>query len=196
MPRDASATRARILRAAIEEFAAHGLAGGRVERITHEAEANPRSLYVYFGSKEGLFHASVDAALGALGEEVPVTLDDLPGYAAQTFDWIRAHPEAVRLNRWRQLEAPDAGPDDRQRYADMVRGMAADPQRPVDALPPADLLILIFAMAAAWVDTSSDVRAADGRSPDHPARIADHRRALVEAVSRLCGTNGRAGRSS
>ena len=45
-------TRARILAAAMSEFAHHGLGGARVDRIARRAGANKRMLYYYSGSKE------------------------------------------------------------------------------------------------------------------------------------------------
>lgn len=184
MPRDSAATRARILEAAVQEFAAHGLGGGRVERIATASRANPRSIYVYFGSKERLFYAAVYEVLHAVGVAVPLTEDDLPGWAGRTFDWITSHPEAVRLNNWRMLEAPEAGPDDSDDYARAVARMTADKTYPI---PPADLLILVANMAAAWVSTSRDLQAADGRDAGLAERVADHRAALVEAVRLLSG---------
>ena len=110
MPRDSSATRARILDAAIEEFAQHGLAGARIDRIAAAAEANKRSIYVYFASKEGLFGAALLRAMQELSQAVPLTEDDLPGYAGRFFDELLAHPQALRLSLWRMLERPGIGP--------------------------------------------------------------------------------------
>src|SRR3954469_19424157 len=45
----------RILLAALEEFAAKGFAGARVDVIARRARINKRMLYHYFGDKEGLF---------------------------------------------------------------------------------------------------------------------------------------------
>jgi AcrR family transcriptional regulator len=59
--RDAAATRARILQAAMEEFAAKGL-DARIEDITEMAGANRRMAYYYFGSKEGLYLAALETA--------------------------------------------------------------------------------------------------------------------------------------
>jgi len=55
MPPDASATKARLLQAATEEFTAYGMAGARVDRIAARAGANKRLIYVHFGTKEELF---------------------------------------------------------------------------------------------------------------------------------------------
>jgi TetR/AcrR family transcriptional regulator len=58
--RDAEATRGRILQAAMREFAAKGL-DARIEDIAEIAGANRRMAYYYFGSKEGLYLAALEA---------------------------------------------------------------------------------------------------------------------------------------
>lgn len=60
--RDASATRRRILDAAKIEFARSGLGGARVDQIALRAKSNKRMIYHYFGSKERLFTAVLEAA--------------------------------------------------------------------------------------------------------------------------------------
>lgn len=55
-------TRQKILDAALEEFAHHGLGGARVERIARRAGANKRMIYYYFRSKEALFLAVLEAS--------------------------------------------------------------------------------------------------------------------------------------
>ena len=60
--RDPQRTRQRILDAATAEFAQHGLGGARVDRIAAGAGANKRMLYYYFGSKQDLFLAVLEAA--------------------------------------------------------------------------------------------------------------------------------------
>ncbi len=66
--RDAVATRARILQAAKHEFAAKGLDAARIEDIADQAGANRRMTYYYFGSKEGLYLAALEAAYFELVE--------------------------------------------------------------------------------------------------------------------------------
>ncbi len=53
----ASPRRERILAAAEKEFARHGSAGARVERIAAAAGVNKQLLFHYFGSKAGLLQA-------------------------------------------------------------------------------------------------------------------------------------------
>src|SRR5579862_9306624 len=60
--RDPQRTRARILAAATGEFARYGLGGARVDRIAAHAGTNKRMLYYYFGNKEDLFRAVLEAA--------------------------------------------------------------------------------------------------------------------------------------
>jgi AcrR family transcriptional regulator len=67
--RDASATRGRILVAAMEEFAARGLPDARIEDVAMRAGANRRMIYYYFGSKEGLYLAALEAAYAELMDE-------------------------------------------------------------------------------------------------------------------------------
>ena len=55
-------TQQKILDAALEEFAHHGLGGARVERIAQRAGANKRMIYYYFRSKEALFLAALEAS--------------------------------------------------------------------------------------------------------------------------------------
>ena len=185
MPRDSTATRTKILDAAVEEFAAHGLGGGRIERIAERSGANPRSIYRYYSSKEKLFHAAVYMVLHAIGEAAPMTVHDLPGWAGRAFDEIVAHPEAVRLHYWRTLEAPDAGPDDRELYASKIAALMSE-RKPEGELPPADLLVLVSHMTTAWSSVSRDLLSADGSDPTAVERRAAHRATLVEAVRRLC----------
>ncbi|MGW3106619.1 TetR family transcriptional regulator [Streptomyces sp. NPDC001100] len=103
MAYDSTATKERILAAATAEFAAHGVAGARVDRIAAEAKANKRAIYDYFGDKNTLFAVVLERALAELADAVPPSAD-LPAYAERLFDYHRAHPEALRLAMWEALE--------------------------------------------------------------------------------------------
>jgi TetR/AcrR family transcriptional regulator len=60
--RDPDATKSKILAAAWHEFAQKGFAGARVDAIAARSGANKRMIYHYFGDKEGLFIAVLEAA--------------------------------------------------------------------------------------------------------------------------------------
>lgn len=185
MARDASATRARILDAAIAEFSAYGLAGARIDRIAEAATANKRLIYVHFGNKDGLFDAALDAVLSAMVAAVPLTEDDLPGYAARMFDYLLVRPEAARISSWRKLERPGAGPDDGALFSPKVAGMARGAQGSASGLNPVDLVVFVTSLGSAWFTVPDGLLGADGRDPADPGRIAAHRAAIVEAVRRL-----------
>lgn len=185
MPRDSEATRARILDAAIEEFSAYGLAGARVDRIAAAAEANKRSIYVYFESKEKLFDAALHRVLTKMIEDVPLTEDDLPGYAGRLFDYHQVRPQGFRMNTWRQLERPTSGPDAGPMYAKKIDTLGGSSTR--HAISPADLLVLINGLAYSWLLSPRDLLRADGSDPDSSARLAEHRAAIVEAARRMVG---------
>lgn len=67
--RDAVATRAKILEAAVDEFAARGLQDARIEDVAERAGANRRMIYYYFGSKEGLYLEALESVYAGLMEE-------------------------------------------------------------------------------------------------------------------------------
>ena len=60
--RDADRTRAALLKAGLREFAQNGFSGGRLERIVKAAGCNIRMVYHYYGGKEGLYLAVLEAA--------------------------------------------------------------------------------------------------------------------------------------
>ena len=177
----------RILRAAIDEFSAYGLAGARIDRIAAAAPANKRSIYVYFGDKEALFSAALHVVIGDVMTAVPLTVEDLPGYAGRLFDHLLEHPAAWRMGMWLQLERPAAGPDEGAGYASKVQAMTGgETEATVSGIPATDLLILIVGLARGWFLSPEGLLSADGRDPHSPERVAIHRAALVESVRRMC----------
>jgi AcrR family transcriptional regulator len=190
MPRTSAATRSRLIGAAIAEFADHGLAGARVDRIASAAAANKRAIYDYFTSKEGLFDAALLRVIGDLNEAVPLR-EDLPRYAAELFDYLTAHPEAVRMIAWRRLERPQAGPGLSDAYTGQM--MAVRDQSDPAAIGPVDLVILVIGLANAWHLSAPDLLPAAGQDPADPQRIALHRAAVVEAARRMSDCEGSAG---
>ncbi|MGX2993004.1 TetR family transcriptional regulator [Streptomyces sp. JNUCC 64] len=184
----AEATKARILRAATEEFAAYGIAGARVDRIAKAASANKNLIYVYFCNKDGLFDAVFDAHVGRGLDAVPFTPDDLPDYAGRLFDFYQRHPEVLRLATWHRLERGTARGRDT-----VVAGSARDDklasleavQRDRGGAPgfaPAALLTLVLAIASAWSPTNAASTPASAVPAQSPAEC---RNAIVEAVRRL-----------
>lgn len=177
MPRDSTATKARILEAATVEFAAYGLAGARVDRLAERAGANKQLIYAYFGSKEKLFDATVELHIGRLVDSVPFDADNLPEYAATLFDFRVAHPDLLRLLRWHSLERPGELARSEQNLGSTRRKLAALAQAQADGtvdstLPAAELLAVLLSIVQAIDDPE-------------PADVAVRRDAVAAAVRRL-----------
>ncbi|ATG53430.1 TetR family transcriptional regulator [Brachybacterium ginsengisoli] len=186
-PRGA-ATRARIIEAATAEFAAHGLAGARVERIVDAARTNKAQLYTYFGSKEKLFDAIFGASLDRIVEVVPIDSSDLADWAVRLYDEYLERPDLIRLATWTRLERRPTGHlvEDAERRDDaklrfIAQGQVEGRIRDGD---PFDLMALVIAMSMAWSPVSN-VYAATGEETEdvHRARRELLRGAVAAAVS-------------
>ncbi len=102
--RDAAQTRARILRAARNEFMRHGYSGARIERISRAGRSSDRMIYYYFASKEALYLAVLEGVYSELGEaESALAIDpERPVEALEalidfTWRYYLEHPEFVAL---------------------------------------------------------------------------------------------------
>ena len=70
------ARREAILDAALEEFAAKGYAGARMEDIARRAGVAKGTLYLHFGDKEGLFNGLAESAFAPMHALTKEILDD------------------------------------------------------------------------------------------------------------------------
>ncbi|WP_446041882.1 TetR family transcriptional regulator [Streptomyces sp. SID1121] len=178
MAHDADKTRRKLLDAATNEFAAHGIAGARVERIVSAAEVNSALLYRYFGSKLKLFEAVLTRLTDEVAGAVPIASEDLPAYAGALFDFHQDHPQVVRLAAWYHLErAADSLPT----YVDGIWddtiskvGSAQDKGLTTRAIPAAELAVLVVHMSLVGSDGSTVFDPGTSREV--------RRRALVAAV--------------
>ncbi|NLR99327.1 TetR/AcrR family transcriptional regulator [Rhizobium sp. P38BS-XIX] len=95
--RNPQRTQEAILEAATEEFAAHGFGGARVDAIAARAQTNKRMLYHYFGDKEGLYLAVLEATYATIRN------------AEKQLDLAHRHPEEgmreLALFTWRHFLA-------------------------------------------------------------------------------------------
>lgn len=186
--RNPEATKARLLAAATGEFAAYGIAGARIDRIEAAAKANRALIYSYFGSKDGLFDAVMDAAVARVLAQVPFTPGDLPGYAGQLFDFLVANPYQLRLASWHRLERAGTGRETaglteshRENTAAMAEAQARHAPPP---FAPEDLYVFTLAIASAWIPGSP-------YAPAGALGDLEHRRAaVVAAVRRLTARDG------
>src|SRR5262247_1964775 len=101
---DPEGNRRNIIAVATREFADKGFSGARVDHIAARTKTSKRMIYYYFGGKEGLYIAVLEAAYRRI-RTVEATLDlatqrpkdALRALIAFTFDYQNAHPEFVRL---------------------------------------------------------------------------------------------------
>jgi AcrR family transcriptional regulator len=186
--RDSTATKARLLDAATDEFAAHGIAGARVDRIAAAANANKQLIYAYYGNKDQLFDAVLTRCFRALTEDVPFAPDDLAGYVGRLFDYLVEHPDVLRLATWAGLERPTAvAAFEADSYRTKLIAIA-DAQRDGRLDPgfaPADLLALALGVTGAWFTASEALRTHDSPNPWSQQRLAQFRAAAVQATTRI-----------
>ncbi|GGP94712.1 TetR family transcriptional regulator [Streptomyces melanogenes] len=152
MPRDASATRAKLIAAAREEFAECGIGGARVERIAQQAGVNKERIYGHFGSKEKLFEAVLAQALEEHTQTLGSPCGDIGEYVGRIYDFHSRNPQVLRLMLWEALHYGEQPlPDEERRAEHYVHKTAAFAQ--TLGLPPgrdAAVALLMAIGLAAW----------------------------------------------
>lgn len=180
--KDADATRRKLLEAATAEFAEHGLAGARVDRIAEAAGASKVMIYTYFGNKEALFDAVFAAVVADVIESVPIDVDDLPGYAGRLFDLYQANPHILRLATWHTLErgptaaTPASAAANKDKVAAIRRAQRAGTV--TARVDPAELLALVLGLAASG-------RVEQAIDADDARAVARRRATITSAVELL-----------
>ena len=101
---DPDGVRRDIIAVATMEFAEKGLSGGRVDEIAARTRTSKRMIYYYFGDKEGLFVAVLEAAyarIRAIEGELDLAgmppLDSLRKLTEFTFTYQNSNQDFVRL---------------------------------------------------------------------------------------------------
>lgn len=187
MRSDGRATRARILDAARIEFAEHGLAGARVDRIAAAAHASKERLYAYFGDKQSLFIATIEENFSILAAAIPFTPDDLPGFAGAIYDHVTAHPEHARMLSWARLEGEGAAVAAAKGVRHGYHGDTFAQVQADGAIDPRwceeDLIAMIFAVATGW-EQNSGLFASEEQAGDDEVRRR-RRAAVVLATCKL-----------
>ncbi|WP_460061499.1 TetR family transcriptional regulator [Streptomyces sp. YKOK-I1] len=182
----ADSTRERIVTAARDEFARHGIAGARVDRIAKQARTSKERVYAYFRGKEALYAHVSARELALVAEATPMDPADLPGYAGRLFDHFTvARPDHHRLIAWGRLElAGTAAPVQAtvtrkvEQLREAQRAGLLDP-----AWDPVDILALVNQIATTWA-TQTEIGAVAAEKAADPSLDA-RRSALVGAVERL-----------
>jgi TetR/AcrR family transcriptional regulator len=127
-----SSTRQKVLTAAIDEFAAHGFAGGRVDRIAERGGVNKAMIYYHFSSKEGLHTAVLEhLVMGMVSQlrqsaDAAESLEDLLSRFAEVHISIFHRTPQMRQIILRELA--DGNPQSLKKLSDAI-SKAGLPQR-------------------------------------------------------------------
>ena len=193
-------SRAAILKAAVAEFADHGIAGARTDAIAQAAHVNKALLYYYFRDKDTLYEAVLDQVFSGLRERVvPVLELELPPrekmlqYLGAYFDYIAENPRFPRVVQAEWMRSPRkhtarmegvAKQHFRPIYQKLVevlqQGIAAGefrPVNPMDFLPSIVAIIVFYFSAAPVMKTLMKV------DPLSPGRIAERRAFVLDFIS-------------
>jgi AcrR family transcriptional regulator len=180
-PRTPEQSRARIIEAATEEFAAHGLAGARVERIARRAQVSKQLLYHHYGDKKQLFgevlHRMVVETSALLASPPPEPDQLVTVLAAAVGD---EEGRWLRLLQWEALEAgtgevvrEDERAEEMARFVALVREGQAHGALPAD-LDAAQLGLALIAVATFPYVLPQFTRLVTGAAPVTPEFAARH----------------------
>lgn len=196
--RDPERTRAAILDAATQEFTANGLTGARVDAIAKRSRVNKRMIYHYFGGKEGLYLAVLEAAYAAIrAAEMDLHLTDrdpadgMRELVLFTWRYFLAHPEFLSLlgtenlhkaaylkgsKRIRELHSPLVG----MISALLERGEKARVFR--TGVDPVELYVTIAALGFFYLSNRHTLSTIFGRDLSAPKSIEARGRHIVDVV--------------
>lgn len=196
--RDPERTRAAILNAATQEFTAKGLTGARVDAIAKRARVNKRMIYHYFGDKDGLYLAVLEAIYQAIrNAELALHLTDrdpvdgMRELVLFTWRYFLAHPEFLSLlgtenlhkaaylkrsKRIRELHSPLVG----MISSLLERGAKARVFRA--GVDPVELYVTIAALGFFYLSNRHTLSTIFGRDLSAPKSIAARGDHIVDVV--------------
>lgn len=194
--RDPEGTRRRILDAALDEFAAKGLDGARVDAIAARAGVNKRMLYYYFGSKDDLYRAVLRNRLGDRPPTAAAADHVGPDRLAELQDRLTRprEREYIRLLTWeaiergtrRRIEDEELRRQGLERWIDQVRAAQRDGRLP-DDLDPAQLVLSELALTLLPLAFPQLTRLVTGRAPNDPRFLEERREFLARLARQIDG---------
>lgn len=196
--RDADKSQLMILTAAVAEFAQHGFAGARVDRIAEQAGVNKRLIYYYFGNKDELFlavlertYTDIRAAEQALHLDTMDPVEAVRQLVSFTWHYYIEHPEFITLLNSENLhQAKHLRQSERiqemnsplvQLLADVLdRGRSAGLFR--DGIDPIQLYISIASICYFYLSNNPTLSAIFGRDLRAPKAMAQRLSHMTELV--------------
>ena len=196
--RDPERTRGAILAAATAAFSAKGLDGARVDDIAHRSGVSKRMIYHYFGDKEGLYLAVLEASYAAIRTaELGLKLSDLGPIDGMrtlvrfTWGYFIAHPEFLsllgtenlhraanlkKLHRIRELHSPLIG---------LLSELLARGEKQTvfrKAVDPMQLYISIAALGFFYLSNRHTLSTIFGHDLSAPGALSERGDHIVEVV--------------
>lgn len=196
--RDPEKSRTRILQAARVEFARHGLGGARVDQIAKAAGINKRMLYHYFGNKDDLFSAVLEAnythkrdSERALSLEQESPDEAIRKLVALTWNYYLDHPEFLTLlnsANLHQAKHLKRSKEIRKMHAPFVamlkdildKGVAQKVFRP--GLDPVQLYISIAGLSSFYLSNQHTLSVIFNRKLLAPTARAERLRHMTEMI--------------
>ena len=131
----AALTRQTILEAARTCFAKDGLAATSTRTIASAAGVTQPLIHHYFGSKESLFEAVLDATAGdyeaSQASQFALPSGDLRFFTSGLpvlFRWLGANQETLRLSAWARLQGYAVNTSNMRRVIEIVRARLVEAQ--------------------------------------------------------------------
>jgi len=193
--RNPEATRASILAAARIEFAAKGLEGARVDQIAKRAKVNKQLVYYYFGSKDELYGAALEATYAEIRKlERELDLSALPPREAMvrlidfSLEYLNEHRDFIRMlsdenaHGARHVRGSEMALRTNSPLLELIattlrRGVAEGVFR--DGVDPLELYVSIAGMTFFYFANGLTMSAIFGRDLTQPAAIASYRDHIV-----------------
>lgn len=121
--------------------------------------------------------------LELFSELVPLTPDDLPGYAGALFDVARRHPEHLRLHAWQQLERPEITAEQRASFLSKAAALDAVYRFDDERGSATTLYMLVLALVTSSATPFGSAAADEATIARHRAAVVSAVRATVDAIT-------------
>ena len=191
-------SKATILQAAIREFAREGLAGARIDNISHAAKVNKALIYYYYIDKDKLYGATLDYVfqmrtdrlMKVLREDVPPG-EKILRYVGAFFDYLVEFPfhrdmiqrEVLVLERKSQMKRVIhryVRPLYEELHKVVKAGIAAGIFRTVD---PAQFIPMMGALVMQYFGNAPLMKLINNEDPMKPDKLAARRAALLDFIA-------------
>ena len=204
--------RSTLLKAAIAEFAERGEAGARTDAIARAAGVNKALLHYYFGTKQALYAAALDAILAGLKEHYLGILAG-PGsagsrilrYVRANFDRMASSRDYARVLGHEMMRARTGastslprmaqayfGPLHAQVCATLEEGIRSGEFRSLD---PAQTALSLTGANVFYFIAAPVLAEMTGRDPREPELLAQRRAAILDHAVSLLFADREAGRT-